>query len=66
MRLLVLIALKVFRLYLNKMRYEMGSQCSFLKKESDMDCSIKYKNNSTKGILNLLEISHIIFTYAIE
>ena len=31
-----------------------------------MASSIKSKNNSTKGILNLLEFSHIIFTYTIE
>ena len=38
----------------------------FLTKGSDMACSIKSKSNSTKCILNLLEFSHIIFTYAIE
>ena len=38
----------------------------FLKKGGDMASSIKSKNNSAKGILNLLEFSHIIFTYAIE
>ena len=30
-----------------------------------MTSSIKSKNNSTKGILNLLELSYIVFTYAI-
>ena len=35
-----------------------------LKNGSDMASSIKSKNNSAKGILNLLEFSHIIFTYA--
>ena len=30
-----------------------------------MACSIKSKENSTKGILNLLEFSHIIFIYTI-
>ena len=38
----------------------------FLKKGSDMASSIKSKNNSTKGILNLLEFSYIVFTYAIK
>ena len=40
----------------------------FLKKGSDMTSSIKPKNNSAnfKGILNLLEFSHIIFTYTIK
>ena len=38
----------------------------FLKKGSDMASSVKSKNNSAKGILNLLEFSHIIFTYAIK
>ena len=28
--------------------------------------SIKSKNNSTKGILNLLEFSYIVFTYVIK
>ena len=37
-----------------------------LEKGSDMACSMKYKNNSAKGILNLLEFSHITITYAIE
>ena len=36
----------------------------FLKKRSDMTSSIKSKNNSAKGILNPLELSDIIFTYA--
>ena len=36
-----LMALKVIRLYFNKMQYLMGSQCSFLKKGSDVVCSIK-------------------------
>ena len=31
-----------------------------------MDSSIKFINNSTKGILNLLEFSYIVFTYAIK
>ena len=31
-----------------------------------MASSIKSKNNSAKGILKLLEFSHIIFTHAIE
>ena len=31
-----------------------------------MACSIKSTNNYIKGILNMLEFSHIIFTYAIE
>ena len=31
-----------------------------------MASSIKSKNNSTKGILNLLEFSYIVFTYAIK
>ena len=31
-----------------------------------MTSSVKSKNNSAKGILNLLEFSHIISTYAIE
>ena len=30
-----------------------------------MACSIKAKNKFAKGILNLLEFSHIIFTYPI-
>ena len=38
----------------------------FLKKRSDMTSSIKSKNNSTKGILNLLEFSYVTFTYTIE
>ena len=50
-------ALNVMRLYLNKIWYEMGS---------NMACSIKSKDNSTKDILNLLAFSHIIFIYAIE
>ena len=29
-----------------------------------MTSPFKSKNNSAKGILNLLEFSHIIFTYA--
>ena len=37
-----------------------------LMKGSDMAGSIKSENNSEKGILNLLEFSHIIFTCAIE
>ena len=52
-------ALKVIKIYLN-------SFCRFLKKGSDMAISINSKNNSAKGILNLLEYSHIIFTYAID
>ena len=31
-----------------------------------MACSIKSKDNSTKGILNLLELSHIIFIYVTD
>ena len=31
-----------------------------------MTSSIKSKNNSTKGILNLLEFSYIVFTYTIN
>ena len=31
-----------------------------------MDSSIKSKINLAKGILNLLEFSHVIYTYAIE
>ena len=37
----------------------------FLKKRNHMACSIKSKDNSVKGILSLLEFSHIIFTHAI-
>ena len=33
---------------------------------SHMAGSIKSKNNSTQGILNLLEFSHTIFIYDIE
>ena len=47
------------------MWYLMGASVIF-EKWSDRSCSIKSKNNSTKGILNLLEFSHIIFTYTIE
>ena len=47
-----LIVLNVMRLYLNKIRYEMGL---FSKSE-----------NSTKDILDLLEFSHIIFIHATE
>ena len=39
-----LMALKVIRLYLNKMCYVIGSQ-KFLKKGSNMASSIKSKNN---------------------
>ena len=31
-----------------------------------MASSIKSKNNSTKGILSILELSYIVFTYAIK
>ena len=31
-----------------------------------MACFIKSENNSTKGILNLLEFSYVIFIYTIE
>ena len=31
-----------------------------------MACSIKSKNNSAKGILNLLEFSHIMLTLIVE
>ena len=31
-----------------------------------MVCSIKSEDNATKGILNLLEFSHIIFIHTIE
>ena len=33
---------------------------------SNMACSIESKIDSTEGMLNLLEFSHIIFIYAIE
>ena len=56
-------ALNVMRLYLNKMRSEM---VQFLKIGSHMARSFKSKDNSTNGILNLLEISHIIFIYVTE
>ena len=39
------------------MQYVIGSQCSFFKKGGDMATSIKPKNNSAEGILNLLEFS---------
>ena len=38
----------------------------FLKKGGDFAFSINSKNNSAKGILNLLEFSHIIFTPYIQ
>ena len=53
-------ALKVIRLYLNKTQYVIGNQCS------DMHALSSSINNSAKGILNLLEFSHMIFTYTIE
>ena len=59
-----LIVLNVIRLYLNRIRYEMGSQ--FLQMWNNMACFIKSENNSTKGILNLLEFSHIIFVPTIK
>ena len=31
-----------------------------------MACLIKSENNSTKGILNLLEFSHVIFIHTME
>ena len=43
-----------------------GKQVKFLKIGSNMACFIKSTDNYTKGILNLLEFSHIIFIYAIE
>ena len=55
-----LMALKVFRLYLNKMRYVMGSQFSFSRKGVTW-----LVLSSLKVILNL-EFSHIVFTYVIE
>ena len=36
-----------------------------LEERTDMPCSFISKNNSAKDILNLLEVSHIILTYAI-
>ena len=38
-----LMALKVIILYLNKIRYERESQCSFFKKGSDTACFIQSK-----------------------
>ena len=58
-----LMALKVIRLYLNNMRYVIGTQIIFWRKGVTW---LQSKNNSAKGILNLLEFSHIIFTYTIE
>ena len=37
-----LMALNVMRLYLNKMQYEMGSQCSFLTIGSNMACFFQF------------------------
>ena len=51
-----LIVLNVIRLYLNRIRYEIGNNVVFIKSE----------NNSTKGILNLLEFSHVIFIHTIK
>ena len=31
-----------------------------------MACFIKSENNSTKGLLNLLEFSHVIFIHTIK
>ena len=31
-----------------------------------MTCSNKFENNSTKGILNFLEFSHIVFIHTIK
>ena len=59
-----LIALNVKRLYLNKIWYEMGSQCSFLQIGSNMACFIKSESNSTKEILYLLELSLVIFIHS--
>ena len=61
-----LIVLNVIRLYLNKIQYEMGRQCIFLQIGSNMACFIKSENNSTKGIVNLLEFSHVIFVHTIK
>ena len=38
----------------------------FLQIESNMVCFIKSENNSTKGILNLLDFSHVIFINTIH
>ena len=61
-----LIALNVKSLYLHRIWYEMGSQGSCLQIGSNMPCFIKSENNSTKGILNLLEFSHVIFIHTIK
>ena len=61
-----LIVLNVMGLYLNMIRYEMGSQFNFLQIGINMACFIKSENNSTKGILNLFELSHVIFIHTIE
>ena len=38
----------------------------FLQIGSNMACFIKSENNSTKGILNLLEFSHVILIHTIK
>ena len=50
--------LKIIRLYLNKMRYELGASAVF-EERSDMACSIKSKNNSTNRIFNLLSLATV-------
>ena len=38
----------------------------FLQIGSTMACCIKSENNSAKGILNLLEFSHIVFIHTVK
>ena len=44
----------------------MGRQGSFFQIGSNMACFIESENNSTKGILNLLEFSHVVFIQSIR
>ena len=45
---------------------KLGASVVFEEKGSDMACSVKSKNKSTKGILNLLELCRIIYTYTLS